>query len=966
MEKKKQYHYTIEINHNNTQNINIPIVNNDILKNNYTTPHNINIKYKDERPSLNIKGRREGLMFNNINFLNINDNNNIKTENKILNQNLNNNNNIEPEKKIGLIKKIFNLLKKFETSFQGYIFIIVIIFISIIINDLKELFISAKYKLIFSIINLLIMLIYIIDLIYRYIIIENLIFSLFFWFDILSWVTMLFDFDNISYPFIQKLLYPNKKNDIISFKEQMYIELFINLLQIIKLTRVVKIYKILTDIRKEKELRTIVKKKLENKKNKEFKISKALSTKKHKKSTNIINFSNNNNNTLIPLNQINSMGDLSNNNFSNKNRTTKNSVFTNYSCGSEEYKKMEKELYNLIKKNYLYNQSRIGIKTIDGVSRLMIIIIICVLVIGLFTDADYNSDTFGYKRINKLIDENYEECVFDSKNYNINLTICLMNIHQKLKDYYLMNNIKKKFPIISIYHKTFQIYQNISFNVNENNISEKYYRKDYSFIYNNFEKSRILICKKKIAIIESLIYLMRIVFIIVSFSLLIYFWNDGVNKLLFKPLEKIEEVIDLVSKDPVNSKTVTNLRKKNEKKNKLYNVEGSEIILIQNTLIRISALMAIGFGEAGGEILKKNISSSEGLNPMLQGNKIKAIFGFCYIHNFSEINEAFQEKTMIFVNQISDIVHSCVDKFKGIINKNLGDSFLLAWKFRENNGKENYKEIMNPSKDSDITIINETADCALLSFLNIIKKINKSHIILAYKKDPDIIKKFGNKYSIQMGFGLHTGWGIEGAIGSFYKIDCSYLSPNVNIAARLETATNIYSVDILMSNYFYDLLSDDMKIYCRKIDIVTVKGSVEPLTLYTVDINKNIKPGKLISKKDRLSLRERRQYFMSKKNKLWEKYKKSNLSIGKLYIKQSRGLRETLKTVKCKMFYTSFEDGLSEYIDGNWDEAYQNLLKARYLYKNDGPTKTLLDFIKMNGCIKPNNWKGYRELTSKT
>ncbi len=349
---------------------------------------------------------------------------------------------------------------------------------------------------------------------------------------------------------------------------------------------------------------------------------------------------------------------------------------------------------------------------------------------------------------------------------------------------------------------------------------------------------------------------------------------------------------------------------------------------------------------------------------MLKGNKIKAIFGFCYIHNFSEINEAFQEKTMIFVNQISDIVHSCVDKFKGIINKNLGDSFLLAWKFREN--KENNKEIFNPSKDSDITLINETADCALLSFLNIIKKINKSHIILAYKKDPDIIKKFGNKYSIQMGFGLHTGWGIEGAIGSFYKIDCSYLSPNVNIAARLETATNIYSVDILMSNYFYDLLSDDMKTYCRKIDIVTVKGSVEPLTLYTVDINKNIKPGKSISKKDRLSLRERRQYFNSKKNKLWEKYKKSNLSIGKLYIKQSRGLRETLKTIKCKMFYTSFEDGLSEYIDGNWDEAYQNLLKARYLYKNDGPTKTLLDFIKANKCIKPHNWKGYRELTSKT
>ena len=40
-----------------------------------------------------------------------------------------------------------------------------------------------------------------------------------------------------------------------------------------------------------------------------------------------------------------------------------------------------------------------------------------------------------------------------------------------------------------------------------------------------------------------------------------------------------------------------------------------------------------------------------------------------------------------------------------------------------------------------------------------------------------------------MGFGLHFGWAIEGAIGSLFKIDASYLSPNVNMAARLEAAT---------------------------------------------------------------------------------------------------------------------------------------------------------------------------------
>ena len=43
------------------------------------------------------------------------------------------------------------------------------------------------------------------------------------------------------------------------------------------------------------------------------------------------------------------------------------------------------------------------------------------------------------------------------------------------------------------------------------------------------------------------------------------------------------------------------------------------------------------------------------------------------------------------------------------------------------------------------------------------------------------------------------GWAIEGAIGSMYKIDASYLSPHVNMAARLEAAAKQYKVEILVS-----------------------------------------------------------------------------------------------------------------------------------------------------------------------
>lgn len=50
-----------------------------------------------------------------------------------------------------------------------------------------------------------------------------------------------------------------------------------------------------------------------------------------------------------------------------------------------------------------------------------------------------------------------------------------------------------------------------------------------------------------------------------------------------------------------------------------------------------------------------------------------------------------------------------------------------------------------------------------------------------------------------MNFGLHIGWAIEGAIGSNHKIDASYLSPNVNLASRLEAASKQYGVPMLIS-----------------------------------------------------------------------------------------------------------------------------------------------------------------------
>lgn len=70
------------------------------------------------------------------------------------------------------------------------------------------------------------------------------------------------------------------------------------------------------------------------------------------------------------------------------------------------------------------------------------------------------------------------------------------------------------------------------------------------------------------------------------------------------------------------------------------------------------------------------------MNPLIKGKKVICIFGFCDIKFFSELTEILKNDVMRFVNSIAEIVHSEIDKYGGSSNKNLGDAFLLVWKFR--------------------------------------------------------------------------------------------------------------------------------------------------------------------------------------------------------------------------------------------------------------------------------------------
>ncbi|CAE7821193.1 yihS [Symbiodinium sp. CCMP2592] len=109
--------------------------------------------------------------------------------------------------------------------------------------------------------------------------------------------------------------------------------------------------------------------------------------------------------------------------------------------------------------------------------------------------------------------------------------------------------------------------------------------------------------------------------------------------------------------------------------------EPMETVILEKTIIKLGSLLALGFGEAGANIVSSNMDgANSGVNAMVEGSMVNCIVGVVRILNFSTATEVLQGKVMTFVNQIAEIVHGVVDECWGAVNKNDGDNFLVIWR----------------------------------------------------------------------------------------------------------------------------------------------------------------------------------------------------------------------------------------------------------------------------------------------
>ncbi len=185
------------------------------------------------------------------------------------------------------------------------------------------------------------------------------------------------------------------------------------------------------------------------------------------------------------------------------------------------------------------------------------------------------------------------------------------------------------------------------------------------------------------------------------------------------------------------------------------------------------------------------------------------------------------------------------------------------------------------------------------------KELNACRASLELRNVLDKDKIFREKRKltiVDIGIGINTGPVIYGNVGAKDRKDLTSIGDTVNLASRLEGANKEYYTKTLITEQVYQKVREHF--ICREIDLLTVKGRVEPVRIFEV--------------------------MESEK-------------------------RATKDTRRMKL---NFEKALSLYRKKNWDEAYGYFKSVYELFK-DETSKIFINRIKIfKHNPPPEKWDG--------
>ncbi|MDO8279279.1 MAG: bacteriohemerythrin [Burkholderiaceae bacterium] len=154
--------------------------------------------------------------------------------------------------------------------------------------------------------------------------------------------------------------------------------------------------------------------------------------------------------------------------------------------------------------------------------------------------------------------------------------------------------------------------------------------------------------------------------------------------------------------------------------------------------------------------------------------------------------------TFQFINDYLSVMEPVVESHGGVIDKFIGDAIMALF-----------------PDDADSAV-----ECAL-ELSAALAGFNEGRVA-------------AGQAPIRVGIGINTGMVSVGAIGTGRRLEITVLGDTVNLAARLESATRAYGVQMLVSEGLMYALARPQAQATRFVDRIRVKGKLRPVSVYEV------------------------------------------------------------------------------------------------------------------------------------